>query len=115
MAKIPYSNDSAALRLELPVLEQEIRYRKGEFFAVRNTDNGVFLCKTTRPIIGTEPQTRIRWLMLMKANSDTYIFDYHDYIDPHCILTNVRLDKIEANKYRLPQSEQERAEVILWA
>ena len=82
MAKIPYSNDNAALRLGLPVLEQGIRYRKEEFLEVRNTDNGIFLCQTTRPIIGTEPQTRIRWLTQMKANSDTYIFDFHDYIEP---------------------------------
>ena len=86
MAKIPHSNDSAALRLGLPVLEQVIRYRKGEFLAVRNTDDGVFLCQTTRPIIGTEPQTRIRWLTQMKANSDTYNFAYHDYIDPVAFL-----------------------------
>ena len=51
----------------------------------------------------------------MKANSDTYNYVYHDYIDARCILTNVRLAKIKANKYRLPQSEKERAEVILWA
>ena len=50
----------------------------------------------------------------MKANSDTYIYAYHYYINPRCILTNVRLTKIKANKYRLPQSQQERAEVILW-
>ena len=88
IAKIPYSNDNAA-RLGLPVLEQEIRYRKGEILAVRNTDNGIFLCQTTQPIVGTEPQTRIRWLTQIKANPDTYIFDYHDYIDPRCILTTI--------------------------
>ena len=98
-----------------PVSEREIRYRKGEFLAIRNTDDGFFLCQTARPIIGTELQTQIRWLTQMKANSDTYNYAYHDFIDSRCILTNVRLTKIKANKYRLPQSEKERSEVILWA
>ena len=115
VAKITDSNDDTTLLRGLPVLGQEIRYRKGEFLAVRNTDNGIFLCQTTRPIIGTEPQTRIRWLTQTEINSNTYVFDYHDYIVPQCILTNVRLEKIKINKYRPPQSEQERAEVILWA
>ena len=79
-----------------------MRYIKGEFLAVRN-------------IIGTEPQTRILWLTQTEANSDTYIFDYHDYVDPRCILTDMRLEKIKANKHPLHRSEQERTEVILRA
>ena len=86
VAKIADSNEVTSLLRGLPVLEQEIRYRKGEFLAVRNTDNGIFLCQETRPIIGTEPQTRIRWLTQTEANSNTYVFDYHDYMVPQCIL-----------------------------
>ena len=62
VAKIADSNDDTTLLRAPPDSKREIRYRKGEFLAIRNTDDGYFLCQTTRPIIGTELQTRIRWL-----------------------------------------------------
>ena len=72
----------------------EVIYEKGEFLAVRNSDDGFFLCQTTRNIAGSEGHIRIHWLTQSEENEQVYALEYHDKVVFQCMLTNVRLTKI---------------------
>ena len=94
-------------------LHKEIIYEKGEFLAVRNTDDGFFLYQTTRNVYHSVGRIKIHWLTQSEANKQLYALDYHDHIEFQCILTNIRLTKISRNRFHLPEQEQDRIMQIL--
>ena len=94
-------------------LYKEIIYEKGEFLAVRNTDDGFFLCQTTRNIYDSGSRIRIHWLTQSEENGQVYALDYHDYVVFQCIMTNVRLTKISKSRFNLPKHGQDRIKQIL--
>ncbi|KAG8273332.1 nucleolar and coiled-body phosphoprotein 1-like [Homalodisca vitripennis] len=89
-----------------------IVFYKNEFLAVRNAEGGFYVCQAMQNIYKSSPRIRIRWLS-QEEGKDTYSPDFYDHTDFDCILTNLNLDKVEKEKFRLPQVEQQRTESIL--
>lgn len=86
-------------------------FYKNEFVAVRNAEDGFFLCQVLQNVYKSSPKIRIRWLSETKK-SRMYEADFYDVTDLECILTNVELEK-EKGAYELPKEEQTRIENIL--
>ena len=91
----------------------ELVYRKREFLAVRNVDNGFWLCQAVRDIYKGKSRNRIQWLTCFSKNANVYQFEYHGEIEFGCILTNVNLEKLKTNRFLLADSEKVRIEDIL--
>lgn len=92
--------------------EKLILFYKNEFVAVRNAEDGFFLCQILQNVYKSSPKIRIRWLSETKAKSQVYVPDFYDVTDLECILTSVNLDK-EKQQYKLPSDELARIENIL--
>ena len=58
-------------------------------------------------------RNRIKWFTCSSTNANLYQFEYHGEIEFDCILTNVNLEKLKTNRFRLADSEKERIEDIL--
>lgn len=86
-------------------------FYKNEFVAVRNAEDGFFLCQVLQNVFKSSPRIRIRWLSETKR-AGVYVADFYDVTDLECILTNVELEK-EKGEYRLPAEEQARIGNIL--
>ena len=91
----------------------ELVYRKREFLVVRNVDNGFWLCHALRDVYRSKSRNRIKWLTCSSTIANIYQFEYHGEIEFGCILTNVNLEKLKTNRFRLADSEKERVENIL--
>ena len=91
----------------------ELVYRKREFLAVRNIDNGFWLCQAVRDVYRGKSRNRIQWLTCFSTNANLYQFEYHGEIEFGCILTNIHLEKLKTNRFRLADSEKECIEDIL--
>ena len=91
----------------------ELVYRKREFLAVRNVDNGFWLCQAVQDVYRGKSRNRIQWLTFSSTNANVYQFEYHGEIEFGCILTNINLEKLKTNRFRLVDSEKERIEDIL--
>ena len=102
------NNDQA---ISVPESAEKVKlnviYDKDEFLAIRNTDDGFFICKAMRKICCSESLIRIHWLSQSETNEQVYKLSYHVQVDFRCILTNVRLTKcwpiniIYQNKHKL--------------
>lgn len=86
-------------------------FYKNEFVAVRNAEDGFFLCQVLQNVYKSSPKIRIRWLSETKKTG-VYVADFYDVTDLECILTNVELDKGKG-EYELPAEEQTRIGNIL--
>ena len=108
------NNDQA---IRVPESAEKVKlnviYDKDEFLAIRNTDDGFFICTTTRKICRPEGLIRIHWLSQSETDEQVYKLSYHQQVDFRCVLTNVRLTKMSANRYHLPKQEQTRIQGIL--
>ena len=93
--------------------DQDAVFEKGEFIAVRNNLDNFYICQATKNIFKHDKHIRIRWLTATKEDPMVYAFDYYDYIDFKCILTNVRMSKIKRNIYQLTVKEIQRVQKLL--
>lgn len=87
-------------------------FYKNEFVAVRNAEDGFFLCQVLQNVYKSSPKIRIRWLSEVAKRPGVYVPDFYDVTDLECILTNVDLEK-EKGEYTLPGEEQTRIGNIL--
>lgn len=96
----------------VPADDKLTLFYKNEFLAVRNAEEGFYVCQTTHNVYKSSSKIRIRWLSQEK-NANHYSPDFYDYIEFDCILTNLDLERIDKNKYRLPDVEAQRTKSIL--
>lgn len=89
-----------------------IVFYRNEFLAVRNAEGGFYVCQAMQNVYKTSSRIRIRWLSQV-ANTDHYSPDFYDNTEFDCILTNLNLERIDKNKYRLPIVEEQRTQSIL--
>ncbi|KAI8784708.1 poly [ADP-ribose] polymerase tankyrase [Biomphalaria glabrata] len=87
-------------------------YKKGAFLAVRGAEGTFYLCRAAQNIYSKSKRLRIQWLSLDKA-PDVYKFDYVDSTEMETVLTEIQMEKISKDCYKLPSSEKKRAENIL--
>ena len=55
-------------------LDDSLVYAKGAFLAIRNTDDGFFLCRVKRNIYKGDEEISIRWLTQHQIEKDIYIY-----------------------------------------
>lgn len=89
-----------------------IVFYKNEFLAVRNAEGGFYVCQAMQNIYKSSPRIRIRWLS-QQEGEEVYTPDFYDTTDFDCILTNLNLEKVDKEKFRLPEIELHRTESIL--
>lgn len=94
-------------------LQQLFVFYRNVFLAVRNTDNGFFLCQSTHNVQKTSTSVRIRWLSEDETKKNIYRMDYTDSIDVESILTEVSLNKLGKGKFELTNPENQRIDSIL--
>ncbi|CAL1535690.1 unnamed protein product [Lymnaea stagnalis] len=87
-------------------------YKKGAFLAVRGAEGIFYLCRAAQNIYSKSKKLRIQWLSL-ETPPDIYKFDYVDTTEMETVLTEIQMEKVSKDSYKLPQSEQKRAEKIL--
>lgn len=89
-------------------------FNKGEFLAVRNDEGTFFICRTAQKVFKNSRKFKIRWLSNEKGTDPTvYNLDFYDQTDFECVLTNLRLEKINKNSFQLPEEEKKRTQNIL--
>ncbi|XP_052272329.1 poly [ADP-ribose] polymerase tankyrase-like isoform X2 [Dreissena polymorpha] len=91
---------------------QELIHKKGTFLGVRGEEGSFYLCKTLQNVFDNTRKFRIQWLDLCNP-PDVYKIDFPDSTDADCILTNVKMERLEKDMYKLPMKEQTRVEEIL--
>ncbi|KAK3611456.1 hypothetical protein CHS0354_032737 [Potamilus streckersoni] len=92
--------------------EPTLLYKKGLFLAVRGDEGSFYLCKTNQNVFNNTKRFKIQWLDLEQA-PDLYKIDFMDSTDIECVLTNVKMERVSRDTYRLPNKEQTRVENIL--
>ncbi|KAL1139182.1 hypothetical protein AAG570_009241 [Ranatra chinensis] len=91
--------------------EKLIVFYRNEFLAVRNAEGSFYVCQAMQNIYKSSAKIRIRWLS--QHDGDLYTPDFYDTTDFDCILTNLNLERVEKNKFRLPSEESQRTQSIL--
>lgn len=86
-------------------------FHKGEFLAVRNENGSFFVCRTAQNVYKSSKRFKIQWMS--DKESDIYIPDFYDQTDFECVLTNLRLKRVDKNKFMLPSEERQRTLNIL--
>ncbi|GFT42008.1 poly polymerase tankyrase [Nephila pilipes] len=86
-------------------------FQKGEFLAVRNENGSFFVCRTAQNVYKSSKRFKIQWMS--DKESDIYIPDFYDQTDFECVLTNLRLKRVDKNKFMLPSEERQRTLNIL--
>lgn len=86
-------------------------FQKGEFLAVRNENGSFFVCRTAQNVYKSSKRFKIQWMS--DKEPDIYIPDFYDQTDFECVLTNLRLKRVDKNKYMLPSEERQRTLNIL--
>merc|ERR1712045_142379 len=95
---------------------------KDEFLAVRNPDDGFYLCKAMQNIYLGSRKISIQWFSnethvipaAENPNEDIYAPDFYDKTDFETILTSVELNKVvKSKRHILPQEELERIKKII--
>lgn len=81
--------------------------------AVRNAEDGFFLCQTMNNVYKSSQKLRILWLSEDETNKNQYKLDFYDYTDKECILTSVSLNKLGKGKFELTNAELDRIKNIL--
>lgn len=91
-----------------------IVFYRNEFLAVRNAEGGFYVCQAMQNVYKSSSRIRIRWLSQQpEPSSDLYTPDFYDHTEFDCILTNLNLERVEKDKFRLPEAENRRTESIL--
>ncbi|GFO49165.1 poly [ADP-ribose] polymerase [Plakobranchus ocellatus] len=87
-------------------------YKKGAFLAVRGAEGTFYLCRTAHNVYSKSRRLRIQWLSVDTPPND-YKFDYVDSTEMETVLTEINMEKISKDSYRLPANEKKRIETIL--
>jgi len=87
-------------------------YKKGAFLAVRGAEGTFYLCRAAQNIYSKSRRLKIQWLTLDKP-PNVYKFDYVDTTEMETVLTEINMEKVSKDGFKLPSSEQKRAEKIL--
>lgn len=87
-------------------------YNFGDFLAVRNESNSFFLCRAKQTIYRNGRKIKIQWYNNDK-DAKVYCPDFYDFIDFECILTNMRVTRLEKGGVSIPENEKQRARNIL--
>ncbi|RUS89679.1 hypothetical protein EGW08_002600, partial [Elysia chlorotica] len=87
-------------------------YKKGAFLAVRGAEGTFYLCRTAQNVYSKSRRLRIQWLSA-DTPPNQYKFDYVDFTEMETVLTEIKMEKISKDSYRLPVNEKERIEKIL--
>ncbi|XP_035215335.1 uncharacterized protein LOC118188920 [Stegodyphus dumicola] len=109
----PPSIIPAILRQQIPKTPEDkiVVFQKGEFLAVRNENGSFFVCRTAQNVYKSSKRFKIQWMS--DKEPDIYIPDFYDQTDFECVLTNLRLKRVDKNKYMLPSDERQRTLNIL--
>lgn len=75
--------------------------------------DGFFLCRALQHIYEATKRFSIQWLEQDAQDENAYDLAYTDTLDPECILTDVRLKKVNKDKYTLPLNQRQRVEKAL--
>ncbi|KAL3874859.1 hypothetical protein ACJMK2_037816 [Sinanodonta woodiana] len=92
--------------------EPTLLYKKGLFLAVRGDEGSFYLCKTNQNVFNNTKRFKIQWLDLEQA-PDMYKIDFMDSTDIECVLSNVKMERVSRDSFRLPDKEKTRVENIL--
>ncbi|XP_066280586.1 poly [ADP-ribose] polymerase tankyrase-like isoform X1 [Branchiostoma lanceolatum] len=87
-------------------------FYKGEYIAVRNDEGSFYLCEASQNIYNTSKTFKVRWLEVEDA-PNIYRKSYYDNIELESIITHVKLQRMEKDKYVLPQAEILKTKKIL--
>lgn len=87
-------------------------FERNDFLAVRNETNEFFVCRTVQNVYKNSRKFKIQWFNNEKR-PNIYVADYYDVTDFDCILTNLRLNRLEKGEYELPPEERQRTMNIL--
>ncbi|GFR67750.1 poly [ADP-ribose] polymerase [Elysia marginata] len=87
-------------------------YKKGAFLAVRGAEGTFYLCRTAQNVYSKSRRLRIQWLSVDTPPND-YKFDYVDSTEMETVLTEIKMEKVSRDIYRLPVIEKKRIETIL--
>lgn len=87
-------------------------YKKNSFLAVRGAEGSFYLCRAAQNIYSKSKRLRIQWLSI-DTPPNVYKFDYVDSTEMETVLTEIKMDKVSRDSYRLPIDEQRRIEKIL--
>ncbi|KAL5008431.1 hypothetical protein ScPMuIL_014012 [Solemya velum] len=105
-----------ATKAKLPKEEMTVLYKKGVFLAVRGDDSTgegrFYICKAAQNVYSSTKQFKIQWLNLDQT-PNIYKLDYMDHTEIECVLTNLKMERIARDTYRLPHAEQSRIVIIL--
>ena len=71
-----------------------------------------YLCRTAQNVYSKSRRLRIQWLS-EDTTPNKYKFDYADFTEMETVLTEIRMEKISRDCYRLPVNEKKRIETIL--
>lgn len=92
--------------------EKIVVFSRGDFLAVRNEAGGFYVCRAAQNVYKSSRRFRIQWWTDEKEKG-TYVPDYYDHTDFQCVLTNLRMVKMDKSIYRLPNVERKRTMNIL--
>ncbi|XP_078675989.1 poly [ADP-ribose] polymerase tankyrase-like isoform X2 [Branchiostoma floridae x Branchiostoma belcheri] len=87
-------------------------FYRGEYIAVRNDEGSFYLCEASQNIYNTSKTFKVRWLEVEDA-PNIYRKSYYDNIELESIITHVKLQRMEKDKYVLPQAEILKTQKIL--
>merc|ERR1740128_184630 len=104
--------------------KKEPVFFKDEYMAVRNPDNGFYICKAMQNIYIGSRNIKIQWysnephIIPAKDNpqGDIYAPDFYDKTDFETVLTSVEMDRVLGKKSKrqiFPEEESERINKIL--
>lgn len=87
-------------------------YNLNDFLAVRNESNSFFLCRAKQTIYKNGKKIKILWYNNDK-DANVYCPDFIDVMDFECILTNIRVVRLEKGQVSIPEGERQRVLNIL--
>ncbi|XP_037274311.2 poly [ADP-ribose] polymerase tankyrase isoform X3 [Rhipicephalus microplus] len=104
------------LRTTAPKAPQQedkvVVFQKGEFLAVRNETGSFYVCRTAQNVYKSSKRFKIQWLN-NDSEPDIYAPDFYDNTDFECVLTNLRMRRVDKGRYLLPDEERKRTLNIL--
>ncbi|XP_050036794.1 poly [ADP-ribose] polymerase tankyrase-like isoform X1 [Dermacentor andersoni] len=104
------------LRTSSPKAPQQedkvVVFQKGEFLAVRNETGSFYVCRTAQNVYKSSKRFKIQWLN-NDSEPDIYAPDFYDNTDFECVLTNLRMRRVDRGRYLLPDEERKRTLNIL--
>lgn len=106
---------SPAIYKQPPAKGQEgkiVLFNKGDFLAVRNELGTFFVCRTAQNVYKSSRKFKIQWLSDDK-DPNVYLPDFYDTTDFECVLTNLKMTRLDRGKFRLPPEERKRTMNIL--